>query len=92
MPEVGFLLDAPVHKMDEQQFDIILKMHNYVPYRLIKALSSHWMDEAYLHMPKVIVNISSTSGVHGAQGQINYSTAKAGVLGLTKAMAREWSR
>ncbi|KAH8892289.1 NAD(P)-binding protein [Thozetella sp. PMI_491] len=80
------------HKMSEDQFDVVMKVHNYVPYRLIKALSSHWMDAANRDMPKVIVNISSVSGLHGAQGQINYCTAKAGVLGLTKAVAKEWSR
>ncbi|TQS32239.1 hypothetical protein Golomagni_07449 [Golovinomyces magnicellulatus] len=37
-----------------------------------------------------IVNVSSTSGTHGNVGQVNYSAAKAGVLGLTKTMCKEW--
>jgi len=40
--------------------------------------------------PRAIVNISSTSGIHGNVGQINYSTAKAGVNGMTKTVAKEW--
>ena len=43
-------------------------------------------------MPKTIINVSSTSGLHGSMGQINYSTAKAGIVGLTKTVASEWSR
>ena len=39
---------------------------------------------------RCIVNISSTSGTHGNAGQVNYATAKAGVVGLTKSIAKEW--
>jgi 3-oxoacyl-[acyl-carrier protein] reductase len=78
--------------MDERRFDVIMKIHNYVPYRLIKALSSHWMDPENHDMPKCVINISSTSGLHGAMGQINYATAKAGIVGMTKTVAAEWGR
>ncbi|RMZ71778.1 3-oxoacyl-(acyl-carrier-) reductase [Pyrenophora seminiperda CCB06] len=40
--------------------------------------------------PRNIINISSTSGVHGNAGQINYALAKAGVTGMTKTIAKEW--
>lgn len=40
--------------------------------------------------PRKIVNISSTSGTRGSAGQANYAAAKAGVVGLTKTLAREW--
>ena len=39
-----------------------------------------------------VVNISSVSGVNGNAGQANYSSAKAGIMGLTKALAKEWGR
>lgn len=87
----GFLIDNVVHEMSEEQFDSVMKIHNYVPYRMFKALSGHWRDTTNREMPKSVVNISSVSGIHGSQGQINYSTAKAGVLGMTRAMAKEWS-
>ena len=88
----GFLLDNAINKMSETHFDLVMKIHNYVPFRLIKALAPHWMDSTNRDMPKAIINISSVSGLHGAQGQVNYCTAKAGVLVLTMAMAKEWSR
>ena len=88
----GFCYDAAIHKMDDEKFDVIMKIHNYVPFRMIRALSAHWMDPANRDMPKVIVNVSSTSGLHGQMGQINYATAKMGVVGLTKTVASEWAR
>ena len=42
--------------------------------------------------PRVILNISSTTGVHGNAGQANYATAKSGIIGLTKTVAKEWGR
>ena len=78
--------------MPDEKFDIIMKMHNYTPFRMIRALSSHWMAPQNRAVPKTIVNVSSTSGLHGSMGQINYSTAKAGTVGLTKTVASEWSR
>ncbi|TVY18049.1 Estradiol 17-beta-dehydrogenase [Lachnellula arida] len=78
--------------MTEEKFDTVMKIHNYTPYRMIHALSGHWMDPANRAMTKTIINISSTSGLHGAMGQINYATAKAGIIGLTKTVAAEWGR
>lgn len=88
----GFCADSAIHKMPESKFDIIMKIHNYTPYRMIKAISSHWRDPANREMPKTVINISSTSGLHGSMGQINYSTAKSGIVGLTKTVASEWGR
>ena len=91
-PRQGFCFDSAIHKMDQAKFDVIMKIHNYVPFRLIQSLAEHWMSPGNRDMPKSIVNISSTSGLHGAMGQINYSTAKAGINGMTKTVATEWGR
>lgn len=88
----GFCFDSAIHKMDDAKFDVIMKIHNYTPFRIIRALAPYWMDPINRDMPKSIINISSTSGLHGAMGQINYSTAKAGIIGLTKTVAAEWGR
>ncbi|KAF4949034.1 hypothetical protein FGADI_9319 [Fusarium gaditjirri] len=88
----GFCYDAAIHKMDDEKFDVIMKIHNYVPFRMVRALSSHWMAKENHDMPKTVINISSTSGLHGQMGQINYSTAKMGIIGQTKTIASEWAR
>ncbi|KAJ6002963.1 hypothetical protein N7451_005510 [Penicillium sp. IBT 35674x] len=88
----GFCHDSAIHKMDDAKFDVIMKIHNYAPFRLLRALSPHWMDPSVRDMPKCVINVSSTSGLHGAMGQINYATAKAGIVGLTKTVAAEWGR
>lgn len=89
---IGFCYDSAIHKMTDAKFDLVMRVHNHAPFRLVRALSAHWMDPANLKMQKCIINISSTSGLHGAAGQVNYATAKSGVLGLTKTIATEWGR
>ncbi|KAJ5410965.1 uncharacterized protein N7487_005324 [Penicillium crustosum] len=88
----GFCYDSAIHKMSDEKWDMIMKIHNYVPFRMIRALSAHWMDPQTADMLKTVINVSSTSGLHGQMGQINYSTAKSGILGLTKTVAAEWAR
>ncbi|KAI4129295.1 MAG: hypothetical protein LQ338_002304 [Usnochroma carphineum] len=84
----GFTWDAVIHKMTDKQWDTIVAVHNTAPFRLIRAAAPYFRvkDGA----PRCIINISSTSGVHGNAGQANYGLAKAGVTGLTKVIAKEW--
>ena len=75
----------------------MLAVHCTAPFRLIQAAAPYMRDAAKKEIdetgaarPRVIINVSSTSGTHGNAGQANYATAKAGVVGLTKTIAREW--
>jgi 3-oxoacyl-[acyl-carrier protein] reductase len=58
----------------------MVDVHTFAPFRLIRAIAPHFRAESA--EPKAIVNISSTSGLHGNAGQANYSTAKAGGVRL----------
>ncbi|KAJ5592601.1 hypothetical protein N7537_009505 [Penicillium hordei] len=58
---------------------------------MIHALSAHWIDIQTADTPKTVINVSSTSGLHGQMGQISYSTAKSGILGLTKTVVAEYT-
>ena len=84
----GFTWDGVIHKMTDKQWDTILALHNTAPFKLVRAAAPYFRvrDGA----PRCIVNISSTSGIHGNAGRANYSLAKAGVTGLTKTIAKEW--
>ena len=94
---VGYTWDGVIHKMTPAQWDAMLAVHATAPFRLIQAAAPHMRDAAKKEMdaggparPRCIINVSSTSGTHGNAGQANYATAKAGVVGLTKTVAREW--
>jgi 3-oxoacyl-[acyl-carrier protein] reductase len=74
--------------MTDKQWDTMLAMHGTVPFKLIRALAPYFRVRD--GEPRNIVNVSSTSGLHGNAGQLNYAMAKAGVVGLTKTVAKEW--
>ncbi len=94
----GYTLDAPIHKMSDEHFQAMLDIHTVVPFRVIRAAAPHLREPAKAERDqgqevfRKIVNVSSTSGTFGNPGQANYSAAKAGVVGLTKTLAKEWGQ
>ena len=83
--------------MSDKQWETMLTVHNTAPFRLIRAAAPFMREESKKEIdatgksePRSIVNVSSTSGLHGNAGQANYATAKMGVVGLTKTIAKEW--
>jgi len=94
----GYTWDAVIHKMSDEQWYAMIDCHLTAPFRIlraaqpvIRALVKREMEAGQRVMRK-IVNISSISGLFGNAGQVNYATAKAGVLGLTQTLAKEWGR
>jgi 3-oxoacyl-[acyl-carrier protein] reductase len=93
----GYTWDGMSHKMKDEQWEAILAIHVTAPFRLIRAAAPYMREPAKAEKkaggpmePRCIVNVSSTSGLHGNIGQANYATAKMGVVGLTKTIAKEW--
>ncbi|KAK9905057.1 hypothetical protein WJX75_008788 [Coccomyxa subellipsoidea] len=93
----GFTWDGMIHRITPKQWDAMLAVHCTAPFRLIQAAApvmreaaKKELDERGKATQRCIINVSSTSGTHGNAGQANYATAKAGVVGLTKTVAREW--
>lgn len=93
----GYTCDGMSHKMVDEQWDAILAIHLTAPFRMIRAATPYMREPAKEEMkaggpiePRCIINISSTSGLHGNIGQVNYAAAKMGVVGLTKTIAKEW--
>jgi NAD(P)-dependent dehydrogenase (short-subunit alcohol dehydrogenase family) len=89
----GVLRDAPLHRMSDEDWrivhDVVLR-GTFNVCRAAAGLLRGERDALPAHHRKV-VNISSSVGIHGAAGTANYSAAKAGVIGLTRALAREWA-
>jgi 3-oxoacyl-[acyl-carrier protein] reductase len=94
----GYTLDAPIHKMTDEWFQKMLDIHLIVPFRVIRAAAPHLREPAKKEREegrevfRKIVNVSSISGTMGNAGQANYSSGKAGVVGLTKTLAKEWGQ
>jgi 3-oxoacyl-[acyl-carrier protein] reductase len=92
----GYTWDGVVHRMTDEQFQAMLDIHTIVPFRVVRAIAPHWREAAKAEKGegverfRKIVNISSISGTMGNAGQVNYSAAKAGVVGFTKTLAKEW--
>jgi 3-oxoacyl-[acyl-carrier protein] reductase len=93
----GYTWDGMLHKMSDKQWQAILDVHATAPFRMIRAVAPYMRDPAKaeltsggLQEPRCIVNVSSTSGLHGNVGQSNYATGKMGIVGLTKTVAKEW--
>ena len=92
----GYTWDGVAHKMTDEQFQAMLEIHTVVPFRIIRAAAPHLREPAKKERDegrevfRKIVNVSSISGTMGNAGQVNYSAAKAGVIGLTKTLAKEW--
>jgi len=94
----GYTWDGVAHKMSDEQFQAMLDIHTIVPFRVARALAPNWREAAKAERNegkevfRKIVNVSSTSGMMGNAGQVNYSAAKMGVVGLTKTLAKEWGQ
>ncbi|MGQ0634562.1 MAG: SDR family NAD(P)-dependent oxidoreductase [Planctomycetaceae bacterium] len=94
----GFSWDSVIQKMTDEQWQVVLDVHLTAPFRILRAASDFIRQaakreaEAGQEVFRKVVNISSISGTGGNAGQVNYSAAKAGVVGLTKTMAKEWGR
>ncbi|WP_319445509.1 MULTISPECIES: SDR family NAD(P)-dependent oxidoreductase [unclassified Mycobacterium] len=95
----GYTWDSVIQKMTDEQWDAILDVHLKAPFRILRAAQPviaaavKAAKSAGEPIPcRKVVNISSLAGTGGNAGQANYSSAKAGVTGLTKALAKEWGR
>lgn len=95
----GYTWDSVIQKMTDEQWEAILDVHLTAPFRILRAAQPlisaavRKAQQAGESVPcRKVVNISSIAGLGGNAGQVNYAAAKAGVTGLTKALAKEWGR
>ena len=94
----GYTIDAPLHKMSDEQFQRMLDIHNVVPFRVLRAAAPHLREPAKqereqgVEVFRKVVNVTSISGTMGNAGQVNYAAGKMALVGITKALAKEWGQ
>jgi len=94
----GYTWDSVVQKMTDEQWYAMIDVHLTAPFRILRAAQpviralSKAEGEAGKRVVRKVVNISSVAGLFGNAGQANYSTAKAGIVGMTQTLAKEWGR
>ncbi len=81
----GITKDGLIARMKEDQFDAVINVNLKGTFNMIRHCTPVFMKQK----SGTIVNVSSVSGIIGNPGQANYSTSKAGVIGLTKSTAKE---
>jgi 3-oxoacyl-[acyl-carrier protein] reductase len=87
----GVTRDAFVHKMTDDQWRLVQEVVLGGAFNMVRAVSP-WFRDRERTAPRRVVNISSVSGIYGSPGNINYSSAKAGLIGMTRTLAVEWAR
>jgi len=94
----GYTWDSVVQKMTDEQWYAMIDVHLTAPFRILRAAQpviralSKAETEAGQRVVRKVVNISSVAGLFGNAGQTNYSAAKAGIVGMTQTLAKEWGR
>jgi len=94
----GYTWDSVIQKMTDEQFQTMLDVHLVAPFRILRAaaepirLLAKKEAEEGREVFRKVVNISSMAGTNGNAGQVNYSSAKAALVGLTKTLSKEWGR
>ena len=94
----GYTWDNVVQKMTDEQWYAMIDVHLTAPFRILRAAADFLRNaarkesEAGAEKFRKVVNVSSIVGVGGNAGQVNYAAAKAGVIGMTRTLAKEWGR
>ena len=94
----GYSWDNVIQKTTDEQFQAMLDIHLVTPFRLLRAASTFIRETAKKEIAagqrvmRKVVNITSIAGTDGNPGQVGYSSGKAGVIGLTRTLAKEWGR
>ncbi len=93
----GYIWNGPLQKISDEQWDAIQDVHLKAPFRILRELSGY-LDtrvpqerKSGVTIHRKVVNISSVAATGGTAGQANYATAKAGLHGLTRSLAKEWA-
>jgi 3-oxoacyl-[acyl-carrier protein] reductase len=94
----GYVWNTTIQNTTDEQWEAMLDVHLTAPFRLLRVAAEYFRAQSRREAAegtvrrRKVVNISSLSGLGGEPTQVAYATAKAGVVGLTKSLAKAWGR
>ncbi len=94
----GYTWDNVLQKMNDEQWYAMIDVHLTAPFRILRAAADFIRAAAKEESAagqetfRKVVNISSVAGLGGNPGQVGYSAGKAGIIGITKTLSKEWGR
>ncbi|SMC77887.1 SDR family NAD(P)-dependent oxidoreductase [Novosphingobium sp. B1] len=92
----GYVWNEPVHRTTDEQWEAMQAIHLTAPFRIIRAFHPLLRERVDAERTegklasRRIVNVASIAATRGTAGQVAYSSAKAGLFGLTRSLAKEW--
>ncbi len=91
----GYIWNSRIANHTDEQWYAMIDVHATAPFRLLRAAGRYFREahrRAETGAARKVVNISSISGVYGAETQFSYSAAKSALIGMTRSLARDWGR
>ncbi len=94
----GYIWNTTIQNNTDEQWYAMVDVHATAPFRILRAAAGYFRDTAKRERVagavacRKVVNISSVSAVFGAATQLSYAAGKGAVIGITRALAREWGR
>ena len=91
----GYIWNSRIANHTDEQWQAMIDVHATAPFRLLRAAGRHFRKaqrEGATGVTRKIVNVSSISGLYGAETQFSYSAAKSALFGMTRSLAKDWGR
>lgn len=95
----GYAWDSVIQKTTDEQWAAMIDVHMSAPFRVLRAAQPVIAGAAKAEIAangqarrRTVINISSVAGLGGNAGQVAYAAGKAGVVGITKTLMKEWGR
>jgi 3-oxoacyl-[acyl-carrier protein] reductase len=91
----GYIWNSRIVNHTDEQWQAMIDVHATAPFRLLRAAGRHFRQQhkaGKTEATRKVVNVSSISGLYGADTQFSYSAAKSALFGMTRSLAKDWGR
>ena len=91
----GYIWNSRIVNHTDEQWYAMMDVHATAPFRILRAAGRHFRQAHKNNasaLTRKVVNVSSVSGLYGAESQFSYSAAKSALVGMTRSLAKDWGR